>query len=153
MTDFKSNPHVKCSPFNPSEQVLRGGLCTLYEWCILNNLAQTRAFKWKPFSQKEATEEPCYRSWQWLLNVVFRRLYQWETAVLALTLSLVAIHYHSHTMTILQLFSSWSFQKAALLQIKMTRVTDFLFQGLWTGLSMPRCALSASGVLGHRFQR
>lgn len=30
MTDFKSNPHVKCSPFNPSEQVgsgklLRGG--------------------------------------------------------------------------------------------------------------------------------
>lgn len=102
MTDFKSNPHVKCSPFNPSEQVGSGSysgvvLCTLYELCTLHNLAQTRAFKWKPFSQKEATEEPCYRSWQWFLNVVFRRLYQWETAVLALTLFLVAIHCHSHT--------------------------------------------------------
>lgn len=99
-------------------------LGTLYELFILNKLAWTRALKGKPVSLKEATKEPSYLSQQWFLNAACHGSCQAGDCV---THFLVAVCSHSHVDGHLPPPSSWSLQKAALLEMEITRVTGLLF--------------------------
>ena len=150
---------MTCSPSNASEQVevksySRVVLGTLYELFILNKLAWTRALKWKPFSQKEATEEPGYRSQWWFLMLCFMPHIRWETAMLALTHCLVAVYSHSHMDGHLKsFFHRAAFKQLHSLKWKLLGSLASYFRGCEQGEAMSHGLPSASGALSHWFQR